>query len=68
MAEQMNDNLPGYHGGQPVLRAGKPLNEASAAMILLHGRGATTQSILPLAGELAHPEFIYLAPQAAGNQ
>ena len=51
-----------------VLMAGRPLNEASAAMILLHGRGATAQSILPLAEHLAHPDFVYLAPQAAGNQ
>ncbi len=54
--------------GQPLLMAGKPLSEAGAAMILLHGRGATAQSILSLAGELRHPEFVYLAPQAAGNQ
>lgn len=52
----------------PVLTTGKALGEAKAAMILLHGRGATAQSILPLAGELYHPDFVYLAPQAAGNQ
>lgn len=68
MAEQTNGNPPGYHSGQPVLTTGKGLDEAKAAMILLHGRGATAQSILSLAGELYHPDFIYLAPQAAGNQ
>lgn len=52
----------------PVLTTGKALGEAKAAMILLHGRGATAQSILPLAGELYHSDFVYLAPQAAGNQ
>jgi len=36
-------------------------------MILLHGRGATAESILQLAVELDHPEFAFLAPQAAGN-
>lgn len=36
-------------------------------MLLLHGRGATAESILSLADELAHPDFAYLAPQAAGN-
>lgn len=70
MAEQLNGTPrnPGYHSGQPVLMAGKPLAEAKAAMILLHGRGATAQSILLLAAELHHPGLIYLAPQAAGNQ
>ncbi len=52
----------------PVLIAGKPLDEARAAMILLHGRGATAQSILSLADHLHHPDFVYLAPQAPGNQ
>jgi predicted esterase len=70
MAEQLNgsSSAAGYHSGQPVLLAGRPLGEAKAAMILLHGRGATAQSILLLAAELAHPDFVYLAPQAADNQ
>ncbi len=55
------------HQGQPVLAAGKPLDEAKAALILVHGRGATAESILTLANELHHPDFVYLAPQAAGN-
>ncbi|MFO7682426.1 MAG: alpha/beta hydrolase [Chloroflexota bacterium] len=57
----------GPHQGQPVFTAGKPLTEAQAAMILVHGRGATAVSILELARELHHPQFAYLAPQAAGN-
>ncbi|WP_420641728.1 alpha/beta hydrolase [Candidatus Leptofilum sp.] len=57
----------GPHQGQPILQQGKPLNEAKAAMILVHGRGATAQSILELAGVLPHPQMAYLAPQAAGN-
>jgi predicted esterase len=55
------------HQGQRVYTAGKPLNEAKAAMILTHGRGATAPSILELAQVLHHPEMAYLAPQAAGN-
>jgi phospholipase/carboxylesterase len=47
--------------------AGVPLAEASAAMILVHGRGATAPSILTLAEELDGPGFAYLAPQAPGN-
>ena len=57
----------GPHQGQPLLQQGKPLHEAQAAMILVHGRGATAQSILELAAVLPHPEMAYLAPQAAGN-
>lgn len=57
---------PGPHQGQPVLTAGEPLNRARAAMMMVHGRGATAESILTLAGELAQPGFAYLAPQA-GN-
>mgnify|MGYP001043013593 CR=1 FL=1 len=55
------------HQGQNVHTTGKPLNEAKAAMILVHGRGATAVSILELADHLHHPDFAYLAPQAEGN-
>lgn len=51
----------------PVLEAGEPLAKAGAAMILVHGRGATAQDIMTLAADLKHPGFAYLAPQAAGN-
>ncbi|MFZ4661616.1 MAG: alpha/beta hydrolase [Caldilineaceae bacterium] len=57
----------GVHQGQPVYTAGKALTEAKGALILVHGRGATAQSILALGNELAHPDLAYLAPQAAGN-
>ena len=43
------------------------MERARAAMILLHGRGATAPSILQLAEMLHHPELLYLAPQAANN-
>jgi predicted esterase len=59
--------LTGPHQGQEIYSTGKPLAEAKAAMILIHGRGATAPSILELAGPLAHPDFVYLAPQAANN-
>lgn len=59
--------LPGPHKNQPVHTAGQSLAEAKAAVILVHGRGATAESILTLADEFKQPEFAYLAPQAAGN-
>ncbi len=55
------------HRDQPVLSAGEPLEQAQAALILVHGRGATAESILTLAAEVGRPGFAYLAPQAAGN-
>ena len=55
------------HKKQRIVHEGKHLNEAQAAMILLHGRGATAEDILMLAYELEHPQIAYLAPQAAGS-
>jgi predicted esterase len=57
----------GLHHGQPVLAAGEPLDRAHAAMVMVHGRGATAESILTLSAGLAQPGLAYLAPQAAGN-
>ena len=36
-------------------------------MIMVHGRGATAESILTLVQAIDTPGFVYLAPQAAGN-
>lgn len=55
------------HQGQPVYHAGQKPEVARAAMILIHGRGASAQDVLLLAGELGQSEFAYLAPQAADN-
>jgi len=55
------------HRGQPVLAAGRPLADADAAMVLVHGRGGSAEDILGLAAELGRPELAYLAPQAAGH-
>jgi phospholipase/carboxylesterase len=59
--------MGGPHQGQPVLEAGEPLSKARAAMILVHGRGASAADIMTLGAELMQPGFAYLAPQAAGN-
>jgi predicted esterase len=59
--------MEGPHDGRPVLLAGQPLERASAAMILVHGRGASAQDIMTIAGEVAEPGFAFLAPEAAGN-
>jgi phospholipase/carboxylesterase len=59
--------VKGPHQGQPVRTAGVPLSEARRAMVLMHGRGATADSILMLTSALNVPDFAYLAPQAGGN-
>jgi predicted esterase len=46
--------------------SGEPLASARAAMILVHGRGASAADILSLADELDLPGFAYIAPQAGG--
>lgn len=58
--------MSGPHQAQPLAQAGVPLSAAKAAMVLVHGRGATAQSILTLADELDADGVAYLAPQAAG--
>ncbi len=59
--------MKGPHQGQPVRTAGVPLTSARAAMVMLHGRGATAESILSLTQALGVPDFAFLAPQAGGN-
>jgi predicted esterase len=53
--------------GVRVLQSGAPLREAWAAMILVHGRGASAEDIMLLGQELSMPGFTFLAPQAPGN-
>lgn len=62
-----SEQRSGPHQGQPVLAAGVPLAEAQAAMIMVHGRGASAEDILGLVDEIDHPGFAYLAPQAANH-
>ena len=59
--------MNGPHQGQPVLKQGAALDNARAAMILVHGRGASAQSILELTSEFEREDFAYWAPQAANS-
>jgi phospholipase/carboxylesterase len=47
------------------IQTGLPLSESKKAIILLHGRGATAESILSLADYLEPADFSIFAPQAA---
>jgi phospholipase/carboxylesterase len=57
----------GPHAGQPVLAAGDTPERATAAMVMLHGRGASADDILTMVPELQAPGWTFLAPQAAGD-
>lgn len=77
----MNGDVGSHpHGSMPVAAFGAAPEEARAAVVLLHGRGASAESILELARHLVSgaqqdadtPErglddVAWLAPQAAGN-
>jgi predicted esterase len=53
--------------GQSVLFAGEPLQTARAAMLLLHGRGASAEDIMTFADSLTEPGYAFLAPEAPGS-
>lgn len=50
-----------------IKTAGKPLGEAKKAAIMIHGRGASAASILPLEKYLNLEDYTLLAPQAEGS-
>lgn len=62
-----SSNLRLPHKGHPVFESGAAITEAKSAMIMIHGRGATAQSILELAREFNTNNVKYIAPQAEQN-
>ncbi len=50
-----------------VQYAGKPVEEADKVIILIHGRGATADSIIGLMNEFRADDSAYVAPQATNN-
>lgn len=57
----------GPHQGEQLVTAGTPLEEANAALVLVHGRGATARSIVQMGEEVHRDGVALLAPQAARN-
>ena len=65
------------HGDQPLVTAGADLDDAAAAVVLVHGRGATARSILGFGEQIAggqtasegttNESVALLAPQADAN-
>lgn len=52
-----------HHG---LIRAGAAPARAAGVVLLIHGRGATAESMLPIAEVVGRPDLCYLAPQAEG--
>jgi phospholipase/carboxylesterase len=50
-----------------IVSAGKSLEDAGKALIMIHGRGANANDILSLADNLKVKDFALLAPQAMNN-
>jgi predicted esterase len=55
------------HANQLALTAGPAPEKADATILLLHGRGASAESILDLYRVLDAERFAAIAPEAAGN-
>jgi predicted esterase len=55
------------HAGQPVLHVGPDPTAARGVLVMIHGRGASAESILSLLPELDVQGLAALAPQAAGH-
>jgi phospholipase/carboxylesterase len=50
-----------------IISAGKPVNEAKKALVMVHGRGGSAEDILSLSSYLDVKEYALFAPQATGN-
>ncbi len=51
----------------PPVFGGTPIEEARAAIVLIHGRGASAEDMMGLFGELDVPHLAAVAAQAPGN-
>ncbi len=64
----ISPSFNGPHQNMPIAQMGAELSEAKAVMIMIHGRGASAQSILGLANEFEHNQDItFIAPQASNH-
>lgn len=55
------------HTDQLVRTSGPPPEQTGAALVLVHGRGGTAESMLSLYAHLGLPRLAALVPQAAGH-
>lgn len=59
--------MTGPHDAQQPVIAGTPLNEATHALVLTHGRGGSADGMLPIARAAKATGAALIAPVAAGN-
>ncbi|HET6527307.1 MAG TPA: dienelactone hydrolase family protein [Balneolaceae bacterium] len=55
----------GPHQNQKIITGGADINSAQVAMILIHGRGATAESMLTFANQIERNDIHYRALQAS---
>jgi len=63
----MGTSMSDPHGQAQLYAAGTSLDEASGAIIAVHGRGADAADIINLAGEVSPAGVVLLAPNAVGQ-
>ncbi|RDC66482.1 alpha/beta hydrolase [Adhaeribacter pallidiroseus] len=56
-----------YTHQKKYITAGKPIEETNKAILFIHGRGASAESILTLSEHLDVADFSLFAPQATNN-
>lgn len=61
-------DAPDPHGGRPFVTAGAPRGAATAAVVALHGRGATAQGVVNLLEPAVPRGVTVLAPSAARSR
>ena len=55
------------HNPNNFLTAGKPLNEATKVMVMVHGRGGSAADMLSLSERIGGDAFAFVAPEASGG-
>ena len=55
------------HNPNNFLTAGKPLDEATKVMVMVHGRGSSAADVLSLSRHIAGDDFAFVAPEASGQ-
>jgi phospholipase/carboxylesterase len=56
-----------YTHSKKIVTAGIPVEQAKSALIMIHGRGASAESIIPLAQYLNIDQAAIFAPQASNH-
>ncbi len=55
------------HNPNNIRTAGKPLEEATKVMVMIHGRGSSARDILSVSQYIQDNNFAFIAPEATNN-